>query len=479
MIRTLLWACACALAIRLVLMAVLPLSDPTEGRYANTGREMVLSGDWITPQVWLAEGLTPFLGKPPLHFWGEALCIKILGANEFAVRLPAWIAGLGLLAIMWVVLARHRNRNAAAAAVAIAGTSVLFWGLAGAVATDMTLTATASGAVLCYMAFIQAEHKRERDRFSLAVFALLALAFMTKGPIGLVMFGLPVFLWTALNRRRETLRGHAWCRGIALFLAMTVPWFVLSEMRNPGFLRYFFVNENFLRFTTPDYGDLYGNGHIYPRGSAIPMSLLAALPWSLALPFFLWRHRGKAERREMLADPTTGLAFLGVVGITLFWCLARQLLITYLLPAVPLFAVWLACQPLQQKALSAVAWGTVSVMLTGAIVGGIVLTGSVSLKRALDKVRQTERDEEYRLLFVRHTPYSAFFYARNQVIPRPKDKVNQSVEASKTAGGKTLLVFKKKYLDRVSAEERTRMETVVDSGDWIFVRWKKATSPTP
>lgn len=45
-------------------------------------------------------------------------------------------------------------------------------------------------------------------------------------------------------------------------------WFAACELRNPGFLPYFFVNENFLRFITPDYGDAYGNGHVYPRGAA-------------------------------------------------------------------------------------------------------------------------------------------------------------------------------------------------------------------
>lgn len=461
--------------IRLVLMLLLPLTDPTEGRYANTGREMALRGDWVTPHVWVGGELVPFLGKPPLHFWAEAVCVKIFGDNEFAVRLPAWLGASALLGIMWFVLARFRDRWIATTAVVITVTTGLFWGLAGAVATDMSLAATASGAVICYMGFVLSDSKRLQTFLSLCVFILLALAFLTKGPVGLVMFGLPVFFWTLINKRWDTLKNHAWVSGSLLFLILTVPWFVISERHNPGFLHYFFINENFLRFVTPNYGDLYGSGHIYPRGSAIGMLLVGALPWSLFLPVLLWRQRSKEKRMTMLRDPMGGMAFLGVVSITLFWCFARQLLTTYLLPAIPLLAVWLALRIPKAKAVPRVAWSMVLCLLVSAVIILPVMAGKHSLRYVLREINQEETLADSRFLFVRKTPHSAYFYTRKQIISHPRESVSRSLETGKMAGPEALLVFKKKYYSRTSPEDRAQMDVILDAKEWVVARWRADT----
>jgi 4-amino-4-deoxy-L-arabinose transferase-like glycosyltransferase len=68
------------LAARCVMLWVLPLSDPTEGRYAVVAKEMAVSGDWVTPHLWMDGQSVPFLGKPPLYFWSAAACMRSLAS---------------------------------------------------------------------------------------------------------------------------------------------------------------------------------------------------------------------------------------------------------------------------------------------------------------------------------------------------------------------------------------------------------------
>ena len=83
---------AVALLARCAAMCLLPLTDPTEGRYAQVSQEMVATGDWVTPRIWMNETHLPFMGKPPLFFWFAAGAMKLFGVNEFAARLPSLAA---------------------------------------------------------------------------------------------------------------------------------------------------------------------------------------------------------------------------------------------------------------------------------------------------------------------------------------------------------------------------------------------------
>jgi 4-amino-4-deoxy-L-arabinose transferase-like glycosyltransferase len=173
------------------------------------------------------------------------------------------------------------------------------------------------------------------------VFVLLALGFLTKGPVAIALFGLPVLTWTLRWRQWSQLRDHAWTAGVLLALGLVLPWFLLCESRNPGSLKYFFLNENLLRFVTHDYGDAYGSGHLYPRGAALLMFLAVTAPWSA---FALWHVARTRSAMSILSlgNKQDSFLFLGFALGTLFWCFARQLLFTYLLPMLPLFAAWLA-----------------------------------------------------------------------------------------------------------------------------------------
>jgi 4-amino-4-deoxy-L-arabinose transferase-like glycosyltransferase len=160
---------------------------------------------------------------------------------------------------------------------------------------------------------------------------------LAKGPVTLALFGLPVLSDAIINRRRKPLLSVNWFWGAVFFLLITVPYFWVVETNQPGFLRYFFINENLMRFLVRDYGDQYGAGRETFRGMAVIWALVVTLPWSLFVVF----RRPSDWRR---ARPFASFLLLSVIVITLFWCLTSRVPIAYLLPVVPLFAAYLSTE---------------------------------------------------------------------------------------------------------------------------------------
>ncbi len=468
-------ALAVALAARIVAMSLTPVTDATEGRYAQVAQEMVITGDWVTPRVWMNEAHLPFMGKPPLFFWCAAGAMKLFGVNEFAARLPSLLAALALLWLLYRVTERYGGTGSGLLSVMVTASCGFFFAVSGVVAIDMLLSACVAGSLLAYFAFTCETSRRARGRWSLLVFFLLALGFLTKGPVAVVLFGLPVLAWTIRWRQWETLRDHRWISGILLFLVLTAPWFALSELRNPGFLKYFFLNENLLRFVTHDYGDAYGNGHLYRRGSALLMFLAVTAPWCL---FALWHVvRTRSWVRVLtLADKQAGFLFLGFAAGTLFWCLARQLLFTYLLPMLPLFAAWLALTTREDLAIrrKIVTASTVLVLLMGCLSFAcpLALQGTASSRQIVRAAQRyaAEKGFEGPLLFARKTPYSALFYARGWVVPHPKELLSESLARYRGVAESVLvvaLVSQKAELDALPPEKVSKLAAI---GEWTLVR---------
>ncbi len=452
-----------ALGCRLLLLPVLPIADPTEGRYAVVCQEMALGNDWVTPKVWINGELIPFLGKPPLFFWLGAGAMKVFGVNAFAARLPSWLAMVALLAILASVLRRYADERTAWLAVGLTAACPVFLGLGGAVATDMLLALFVAGSILAYAAFAVESDRRLRKRWSLLLFALLAGGFMTKGPVAIVLFGLPVLAWTIRHRKWALLREHNWALGIPLFLALVVPWFWLCERHNPDFLRYFFVNENFLRFVTHSYGDRYGKGHLYPRGSALVMLLLATMPWSLYAGWAWWRQRRAESWRR--GDELASLLFLGVLLPTLFWCLARQLLITYLLPMVPLFCGWLALALPPTATLRRFPARAIGGVLAVFLIAGLAAGGQISRRQSsLDIMDFALAQPDSPVLFTGRTPYSAFFYGRGRTVPHPHWSLVEAVRHILVTDPSTLLVTNRSDADELPPEVAPLLRRVAVGG---------------
>ena len=323
---------------RLFGMVIVPFTDTTEARYAEIARKMLETGDWITPQF--AYGV-PFWGKPPLHTWLSAAGMGAFGVNEFAARLPIFLLACGLLALVYFWARAEKGRDFALVGTTILASSGLFFMASAVVMTDLPLVA---GTTLSMVAFWNAVQRHPRHRlWGYLFFAGIGIGLLAKGPVAIVLTVLPVGLWVILGRhRRDTLRRLPWITGLLLTFAIAAPWYIAAELKTPGFLNYFLIGEHFQRFLIPGWtGDLYGSGHVKPRGTIWLFGILAFLPWSLFFLRPIFRVRTVAAQFD--ADPSRWGSYLLVWTLSplVFFTAASNIIVPYVLPALPAAALLL------------------------------------------------------------------------------------------------------------------------------------------
>jgi 4-amino-4-deoxy-L-arabinose transferase-like glycosyltransferase len=431
----LLWGLlALLLLARLVTMAWVPLMDTTEARYAEIGRKMAELGDWVTP--WFDYGV-PFWGKPPLSFWMTALSFQLFGVNEFTARLPHLLCGLGIIAFVWRFACRWLDARQALLCLSLLAGSALFLVSAGAVMTDTALLLCLTWAMCSFWEALHAETKARQRLQAAGFFAAIGLGLLAKGPVMpvLVALSLAPWLW------RQRCWGEAWRRlpilGGLLTAVIALPWYFLAESRTPGFLSYFLLGEHWHRFLTPGWrGDLYGHAHRHMPGTIWLFALMGLLPWIVLLPLAIWRSRAGRESPVSAAGDARALP-RGLSAYLLWWALipllffsaARNIIPTYVLPAMPAAALW-AGNFMHRRVARPEAWaaaGLLSVLVVGVtymVYAGY--TGDFERRTARAIVQACamagESDPARPLFFIGNRPYSASFYSRGHAAKlRPQD----------------------------------------------------------
>jgi len=296
-----------------------------EGRYAEIAREMLVTGDWVTPRY---NGYKYF-EKPPLQAWATAATFQVFGIGDWQARL--WTALTGFLTILLVGFTGARIFNARAgwlAAVVLASSPM--WVISGHFnSLDMGLSAFLVAA-LCSLLIAQNSHNKNSCRnWMWACWVFMALATLSKGVIGAAI---PAMVFIAYSL--STWDWKIWTRlrlfsGTILFLAITAPWFVLVAQRNPEFLEFFFIHEHLQRFTQDAHSR---TGPIY---YFIPLLLIGILPWVLQIPGAIaqaWSER----RREFSAG---WLLVCWFVVIFAFFSVSQSKLPGYIIPVFPALAL--------------------------------------------------------------------------------------------------------------------------------------------
>ncbi|NBF08079.1 ArnT family glycosyltransferase [Pseudomonas sp. Fl4BN1] len=410
-IRTLWWLLLAILGLRLISLGLYPLMDTSEARYGEMARKMLELDDWVTPMFDYA---VPFWGKPPLAFWSQALSMQLLGVNEFAVRFPAWLFHLGsCLLILRFAREEHDLRTGLYAAIIFSSTTLGFLS-AGVVLTDPAL---GFALLLATYGFWRGTVRGDRC-WALAGFFGLGLGLLAKGPLVLVLVGAQAGLWTLFNRQWQALWRLPWVPGLGLMLLVAVPWYVLAEIRSPGFLDYFLVGEHWKRYVVSDWaGDLYGSAHARPAGSIWLDLLLALFPWSLWLPL-LW-----LQRRQYLAQPRYfSFVALWALVTPAFFTLSGNILWTYVLPALPAWSLllataWPTCQPTAGRFAQAAALGSGLLLPVGLLLA--VIEGSLFARPNNQQALATawtvlQASEPGPLYYWGRRSYSGEFYSAGQ-----------------------------------------------------------------
>jgi 4-amino-4-deoxy-L-arabinose transferase-like glycosyltransferase len=331
---------------------------PDEPRYAWIARDMAETGDWVTPRLYGK----PWFEKPPLYYWGAAICFKLFGVSEAAARLLSAISALlATLALAWLAW-RIYGAETARWLLLLLPTTVGMIGFSHAAATDMPFSAMLTIAMVCAAVLLRlplecgslpplsqnatVATKLEGPPAPSAVGTLqatppfantswlpailfgfsLGLAVLAKGPAAIILCGGAVFFWALFTKRwRDAFRlFHP--AALASFCVTALPWYILCARRNPDFFRIFIVEHNFKRYLTPEFQ------HIQPFWFYIPVVLAAFLPWTVGMLAGLVDSRSRSPVNFFF------LSF-GLFPV-LFFTISRSKLPGYILPAVPPLA-WL------------------------------------------------------------------------------------------------------------------------------------------
>jgi 4-amino-4-deoxy-L-arabinose transferase-like glycosyltransferase len=300
------------------------LAEPDEARYAEIPREMLASGDFVTPRL---NGV-PYFEKPPLLYWGNAASLRLLGETPWAARLPTRLFGLGTVLILLFGTAGVWGMPAGLAAAILYLASPAGFVFSRVVLTDAPLTFFFTATLFLARATIL---RRETRRPSAALSVLTGIAaaggFLSKGLVAAVLPGAVLFFWCLATRRARYLSSLLFGPALPVFLLAAAPWFVLAERRTPGFLNFFFIHEHFQRFATPV---AQRSGPIYYFVLVFLAGLLPALPF-----FFATLKRTRDWRRWRDDDPDAFFFLLWFAVVFLFFSLSRSKLPPYLLPAFP------------------------------------------------------------------------------------------------------------------------------------------------
>jgi 4-amino-4-deoxy-L-arabinose transferase-like glycosyltransferase len=414
--KRLMWALVAIGLLRLVVMATMPLADNTESRYAEMSAMMLYTHDWITPYF---DTNVPFWGKPPMLFWLGAGLAKVLGLHEFSLRLPSWLASVAMAALVYQAGKQLYNKDAALLGTLCFASTVVVFIASGAVMTDAIFALGTTLATLGIAVNIQQKHRL----WGYAAFIGLALGLLAKGPLILLLMGVTLVGWLTITRDFSPLKRLPWASGTGLTLLLSVPWYIVAELKTPGFLNYFIVGEHFQRFIQPGWqGDLYGSGHKQPHGSIWIHFLWCAFPVTFIPLTFLYKaFTTKAWHRLTPMDSSLRV-FLLMAALTsaMVFTLSGNILWTYVLPGIAPLALMLGPSlALRFKEAQALRWATFFLMVP--VVCTLVM-GYLSFdfkqlrteKFLIHALHQHSGEANTPVVYVDLIPYSAKFYSHQQ-----------------------------------------------------------------
>lgn len=301
-----------------------PLWDIDEATHAVVSKEMILSGDWITPTF----NGEPFYDKPVFHSWLVALSFLLFGFSEFAARLPSAVLGTGCVMVTYMLGRRLFNATVGFLSGIILTTAIEFIVIARSVVQDISLLFFITFAL--YLFYTGYGNRRHRTLSLLLFYAALGFAVLSKGPVGLVLPAVTIGLYLIFIKDFGFIKQMKVGWGILVFLAVAAPWYILISIKNPEYAAYFFIERNVGSFLSAT------KRHPEPFYYYIPAFFGGFLPWSCFLPpaiFYAFRRRRAADGQKALYPA------IWFTVVFVFFSSAGSKLATYILPLFPAAAL--------------------------------------------------------------------------------------------------------------------------------------------
>jgi len=325
-------------------LGVSSIWDANEAFYAQTPREMIETGDYVTPSF----NFQLRMNKPVLSYWNVAASYRVFGISEWSERLPIALGALVIIGTAFGLGRLLSGTFGGLLAALVLATSPRLLLLARRIIIDIHITMWMGLVLLC---FALAETRPQRRRLYLCLMYVAAgFGVLTKGPVAVFLPAVTFFIYLASQKRLGDLRHMLLPTGAVISLAIVVPWYYLLYREHGWeYIGSFIFGENLGR-----YAEAVGE---QSRGLLfyIPVMLADLFPWSLMIPLALW-WAIRCHRRDRIAR----LLVVWIAVVVVFFSLSGTKEDLYILPIVTaesaLIGAMLATAVEDSAAIRPIAW---------------------------------------------------------------------------------------------------------------------------
>ncbi len=321
-----------------------PLFDDADAAHAEAAREMLTRHDWVT----LHQDGIRYLEKAPLPYWAMAVSFRLFGVTEWTARLTQGLSVLVLLLVLFQMGRKFLSPQGGFWSAVVAVTCFGPYLFTRILIPDLMVGLWLALGLYFFLLGWQSQQPSQLACWGLAV--SVALNVLTKSLIGLVFPSAIIFLFLVVMGDLQHLRKMRLLSSIVVFLAIAAPWHILAALNNPaagqskGFLWFYFVNEQFLRYLGKRYPMDYGK---VPLLLFWGLLLVWLLPWSAYLPQTLKQVQFRLRRiddRRNISQAAALLFFIWAAVILVFFSFSTRQEY-YVAPALPalalLLGIWL------------------------------------------------------------------------------------------------------------------------------------------
>ena len=309
------------LLLYIVLLPAMPLMEPDEARYSDIPSMMNSTGDYVTPHL----KHVVYLEKPPLSYWATALSFKLFGENDFSSRLFVGLCAWGCIVLVYFMGVFFAGEKAGLYSAGVLTTFLFHFILGRLNILDIPLAFFVCLAI--WSGYRHIDKRGQKKAWIYLFYFSCALAFLTKGLIGIVFPFAILILWLIISWRWRDIFLLFSPAGILIMLAISCPWIILAQQANKDFLWFFFVQEHFLRYTTTMHGK--ENFLFY----YVPIIIAGTLPWCAFLAEAMTAGFGNPDRKLSLRGALDWRFLLTwTVFIFVFFSLSSSKLIPYMGP---------------------------------------------------------------------------------------------------------------------------------------------------
>ena len=303
-----------------------PLLLEDETRYAEVAREMIATGDWVSPKMDGAD----YFEKPVLGHWLNAIAMTIFGENNFAVRFfqgfLTLLTGFGLY-----FFARPHGEKLARMATMIFFTTALVFAVGTYAVLDAQFSFFTFLTFVGFYMFAEENNKKRMAMWLVVTGVALGLAFLAKGFIAIAITTATCGIYILWRRKWAKLATSPWII-VLIAAAVALPWCIAVHKASPDFWRYFFIEEHVDRVLGKSSAK-----HPEPFWYFIVALPLVAMPWTLLWPAaFAGFHK---EWKSAFSTPIMKFSLLAFAVPFVIVSASSGKLATYILPCMPFLAI--------------------------------------------------------------------------------------------------------------------------------------------